>query len=122
MEEYFKKKNKNKTKMRACGGGGATVGDMCMARNLFKFGKKTQTILRYQSNKECLVERMPSVGQQKALPEGEIVDKANTKSILWGVRRVDLWNRLIPQYLSEELPGQLMMVHWLTCARGSQAF
>lgn len=38
---------------------GCHSGILCMARSLFKFGKKTQTILRYQSNKECLVGRMP---------------------------------------------------------------
>lgn len=65
--------------MRA-GWGGATLSVICMARNLFKFGKKTQTILRYQSNrnvwwKECQYRgassqcKLSSVGQQKALPE-----------------------------------------------------
>lgn len=81
MEECFKNKNKQDENES----GGATVGDMCMARNLFKFGKKTQTMLRYQSNKECLVERMPVswsfFSEQaalrrpaEALPEGEITE------------------------------------------------
>lgn len=59
--------------------GDATLSVICMARNLFKFGKKTQTILRYQSNRnvwwrgcqyrgasQC---KLSSGGQQKALPE-----------------------------------------------------